>query len=314
LGKSLDKALSLDTPLNSSELRFETQSGSKLPRFLGELFNEVLNKDGTPLQIPCVKCVSTLRQILYLFYKYELPYSEKLELQVLDQFKQTETELTTITDKLDKIYESIKVFDPHCRRRYLRRHQRQRISRTVDHQRFQKEVLAIPSETVMASKESWRDPLVCSEGNPNLHLVREARILLSRLFASFDPKNIVPRHGPGAVATKQQLWSKYLWTNVSAKITDRYPLDEYFYACLGHVCDRFRDNAITDSDLPARVILVPKDSRGPRLISCEPVDYQWIQQGLGRAIVRHVEEHWLTKHNVFFSNQQTNRSEPFLGL
>jgi hypothetical protein len=313
LGKSLDKALSLDTPLNSSELSFETQSGSKLPRFLGELFNEVLNKDGTPLQIPCVKCVSTLRQILYLFYKYELPYSEKLELQVLDQFKQTETELTTITDKLDKIYESIKVFDPHCRRRYLRRHQRQRISRTVDYQRFQKEVLAIPSETVMASKESWRDPLVCSEGNPNLHLVREARILLSRLFASFDPKNIVPRHGPGAVATKQQLWSKYLWTNVSAKITDRYPLDEYFYACLGHVCDRFRDNAITDSDLPARVILVPKDSRGPRLISCEPVDYQWIQQGLGRAIVRHVEEHWLTKHNVFFSNQQTNRFGALLG-
>jgi hypothetical protein len=143
--------------------------------------------------------------------------------------------------------------------------------------------------------------------------VRESRILLSRLLDSFDPKDIVPRHGPGAVATKQQLWSKYLWTNVSAKITERYPLDEYFYACLGHVCDRYRDIAITDLDLPAKVILVPKDSRGPRLISCEPVDYQWIQQGLGRALVRHVESHWLTKHNVFFSNQQTNRFGALLG-
>jgi hypothetical protein len=144
-------------------------------------------------------------------------------------------------------------------------------------------------------------------------IVREARILLSNVFAFFDPMDIYPRHGPGAVATKQQLWSKYLWTNVAAKITNVYPLDAFFYASLGHVCDRSEHFVkLGEEDLPARVILVPKDSRGPRLISCEPVDYQWVQQGLGRAIVKHVERHRLTQDNVRFTDQEPNRNAALL--
>jgi hypothetical protein len=145
-------------------------------------------------------------------------------------------------------------------------------------------------------------------------VVREARILLERLFASFDPMDIMPRHGPGAVSTKEQLWAKYQWRNVSANITNVYPLDQYFYCSLGHVCDDLASfQALGDKDLPARVILVPKDSRGPRLISCESVDYQWIQQGLGRAIVKHVEHHPLTRFNVFFTDQRPNQLGALLG-
>lgn len=145
-------------------------------------------------------------------------------------------------------------------------------------------------------------------------IAKKARRSLQRLFMSFDPRDIYPRHGPGAVATKQRLWSKYEWTNVSEKITNVYPLDEYFYASLGHVCDRLDSlQSIETKSLPARVILVPKDSRGQRLISCEPVDFQWIQQGLGRAITQYVEKHPLTKWNVFFTNQQPNQYGALLG-
>jgi len=139
-------------------------------------------------------------------------------------------------------------------------------------------------------------------------IAREAKILLSNVFAYFDPTDIVPRHGPGSVATKQQLWDKFRWTNISKTITDQYPIDAYFYASLGHVCDELNGlGSIKDECLPARVLLVPKDSRGPRLISCEPVDFQWIQQGLGRAITELVESHPLTKENVRFTDQQPNR-------
>jgi len=145
-------------------------------------------------------------------------------------------------------------------------------------------------------------------------IARKARHLLSDLFAFFDPMDIYPRHGPGVVATKQRLWEKFRWTNISRNITEVYPLDAFFYASLGHFCDSYKElSKITDEDLPAKVILVPKDSRGPRLISCEPVDYQWIQQGLGRAIVRHAERSELTKFNVFFTNQQPNRFGALLG-
>jgi hypothetical protein len=147
-----------------------------------------------------------------------------------------------------------------------------------------------------------------------VNVAREARILLAKLFAFFDPTDIIPRHGPGAVATKQQLWSKFLWTNVSGHITQMYPLDAYFYASLGHVCDRLDSiNRISGDDLPARVLLVPKDSRGPRLISCEPVDYQWIQQGLGRAIVELCERHDLTRYNIHFTDQTPNRIGALIG-
>lgn len=139
-------------------------------------------------------------------------------------------------------------------------------------------------------------------------VVREARKLLSNLFAFFDPKDVYPRHGPGAVATRQQLWDKYRWTNVSSAITAKYPLDAFFMASGGAVCDSYREySAIGEESLSARVILVPKDSRGPRLISCEPVDYQWVQQGLGKAIVSLVESHPLTCGNVHFTDQRPNQ-------
>jgi hypothetical protein len=58
---------------------------------------------------------------------------------------------------------------------------------------------------------------------------------------------------------------------------------------------------------------VPKDSRGPRLISCEPLDFQWIQQGLGRALVQHLESHPLTRWSLHFSDQSPNQSGASLG-
>jgi len=147
-----------------------------------------------------------------------------------------------------------------------------------------------------------------------LNIVRKARIKLSNLFSSFDPKSIIPRHGPGAVSTKEKLWEKFQWTNISSRIEQKYPIDEYYYSSINHVCDELLGiRSLGSVDHSAKVILVPKDSRGPRLISCEPVDFQWIQQGLGRAIVCCVENHELTKFNVFFTDQGPNQRGAKLG-
>jgi hypothetical protein len=131
---------------------------------------------------------------------------------------------------------------------------------------------------------------------------------------NFDPTDIVPRHGPGVVSTKETLWDKYTWSNIPNRLAEMYPIDEFFYSSLGHVCDSTGEilQMGNREDL-ARVILVPKDSRGPRLISCEPLVFQWIQQGLGRAIVRHTERHPLTRDSVRFTDQQPNRTAALLG-
>jgi hypothetical protein len=272
LGKCFDKALAGVHPMNKASHGFRTEAGSELPRFLGELFSRVFSQDGEVLPDPCTLCVRTLRDVLYLFYKYELPYNDDQEQSVVSAFKSAEFDLSSRSSQWAEMHTSV---------------ERLTSTRRV--------------------RDENRDP-----GSPKV--IREARILLSRVFQSFDCDNILPRHGPGAVATRQKLWNKYQWKDVSPNITRHYPLDEFFYSSLSHVCDRYQElSAVGTVDHPARVILVPKDSRGPRLISCEPVDYQWIQQGLGRAIVEHVESIPLTKWNVHFTDQEPNQRGALLG-
>lgn len=270
LGKAFDKVLSEEHLLNSAELGFKPENGCKYPKLFGVLFSRVLRPDGGLLPSPCVNSIRSIRDLCYLFYKYEVPYTDEQEQTVIAKFEETERDLDNVMEALDNIRNDLDVSNGCWRRR--------------------------------------------RKAETPTRIAREARILLSRLFEFFDPREIQPRHGPGAVATKQQLWEKYQWTNVSERITRLYPLDAYFKASLGHVCDTYdSDTTIAQEDLPARVLLVPKDSRGPRLISCEPVDFQWVQQGLGRAIVRLVEGHWTTKFNVFFTDQQPNQRGALLG-
>lgn len=146
------------------------------------------------------------------------------------------------------------------------------------------------------------------------YVIARARTRLARLFASFDHKDITPSHGPGAVSTKEQLWDKWKFTSVSSRIAHTYAVDEYFYSSPTHLVDDLQGfYALKEQENSARVVLVPKDSRGPRLISCEPLEFQWVQQGLSRAIVGHVEKHPLTRCSVNFTDQCPNRIAALYG-
>jgi len=270
LGKAFDKALSDAAPLTAAHSGFKSAVGSCLPIFMGEFFSKVLCSEGRLLPNPCAQSVKVLRQVLYLFYKYELPYSLKQEQQVIDCFVKAEDDLSTCSPALQQLE---------------------------------------TQANAMVYNRRVRFP-----ANSQIDVVREAQLALRRVFLGFDPLNITPRHGPGAVATKQRLSEKFVWSNIADQITSLYPWDAYFCASPGAACDTYKGlQDLTSESLPARVLLVPKDSRGPRLISCEPVDYQWVQQGLASAIVELVESHPLTKWNVNFTDQVPNRCGAQLG-
>lgn len=292
LGKALDSALSGGAPLQAQSVGFEAAPLSELPMFLWEFFSRVLHRDGTVLQDPCASSVRILRRVLYLFYKYELPYSVEQEQEVLAKFVRTEQELLELSPVLQEW--SCIADDNDAKQKWPRRHKVRYRYGTKPHE------------------VRWVGLL--PEHPTTIDIIREARILLNDLFSSFDPRNIVPRHGPGTVSTREQLWGKYRFTNVSPRIAAVYPVDEYFYTSLGHVCDSLAEiQSLSFKESSAKVILVPKDSRGPRLISCEPLDFQWIQQGLSQAIVRLVESHPLTKGNVNFTDQEPNRMAALIG-
>lgn len=266
LGKAFDKAL-----LGKEAFNFQgfARGHGKLPRFLGELFVRVFSYDGVLLPSPCVTSIKAIRQVLFLFYKLELPYDSTLKNAVIDQFVKAEQDIATY----DQLF--------------------QQIAEAVD------------------CNPSGYDRIT-----PTYHakVIRGARRLLARVFSKFDPEDILPRHGPGVVSTKETLEGKYRFSRINPRIQNVYPFDAYFCASKGHVCDTYSEFVSkSDQESSAQVLLVPKDSRGPRLISCEPLEFQWVQQGLGRAIMEWVERHPLTRDNVHFTNQEPNQNGALWG-
>jgi hypothetical protein len=347
LGKALDKALTLQLKLNATSLMTAKsfEEGSELPIFMEEFFSLVFDKSGVVLNEPCVRSVIVLRQVLYLFYKYELPYTVDQEREVVLKFVKTEADLAIsdaqINRMVDAVEYNIRNSIPYPSANKVTQIQFQATACTNNVRDYSWTGLVPITDldwtiAVNAPLDGTVIPFVendiecygpdryCVPFNDykthefscvlGSRILRRARLLLARALGGLDVKDIAPKHGPGSVATKQLPWEKYQWSNVSYRLREHFPLDAFFYASGGHVCDCISEvNSLPDKDLPARVILVPKDSRGPRLISCEPVDFQWIQQGIMRKLVQRIETSWQTKFNVFFTDQEPNRRGAQLG-
>jgi len=165
--------------------------------------------------------------------------------------------------------------------------------------------------------DSVLESFISSDGDLELSLdehatqiLEFASVITEEIFGDFDPKDISPRHGPGAVATGERLEDKWHFRRLYDVIHQMYPYYDYFVAGGAvELIDRlewYRSLVRLDQG-QAKVVLVPKDSRGPRLISCEPLEYQYIQQGLGRKIVSHLESHKATKGVINFEHQAVNQ-------
>jgi len=141
-------------------------------------------------------------------------------------------------------------------------------------------------------------------------VIENAARITARIFEDFDPKDISPRHGPGAVATGERLDAKWDFSRLYRDIHQVFPYYDYFIVGKGReLLDRLEwYKSLTRLDHgQAKVVLVPKDSRGPRLISCEPLEFQWIQQGLGRKLMSHLERNYFTKGQINFTFQKVNQ-------
>jgi len=140
-------------------------------------------------------------------------------------------------------------------------------------------------------------------------VIVHARNFVTNVCGLFCPYDVVPKHGPGSVATGEENHEKHRFSRLYQAIEREYPFTEYFVYSLDHPCldpSYLRGLQVQEAGT-AKVVLVPKDSRGPRIISCEPLEYQWIQQGLGGALQRHLEKHWLTSGHVNFTDQTINQ-------
>lgn len=158
-------------------------------------------------------------------------------------------------------------------------------------------------------------------------LVKRAKKLFSEIFNDFDWSCLRLKHGPGVVSNCSitEKWSKpveltyeqfavfgsyfYLNSNDQDVPTRRRKIiakGKYFKLAKSRPRLR-RELKILVSKSNAKVMLVPKDSRGPRIISSEPCEHQFMQQGIMGYMVRKLESHPLTRGMVNFTDQSINQ-------
>jgi len=140
--------------------------------------------------------------------------------------------------------------------------------------------------------------------------IEKARIVIQRVLKGFDPWDIVPGHGPGSVSGGEKGWEKMNFSRFFPKLDEEYSYSDYFFFNYTHLADELDilERLTLCETSTAKVMLVPKDSRGPRLISMEPLEIQWIQQGLLRSLVRTIERRDSEAAGyVNFTDQEINR-------
>lgn len=274
--KSVDTALA--TGSNLSIIGFKKSKNGKRPSFLGSLTGYLFDDEGREhaklspdtslleeagVEIPSGEVLScnaghyhcreaavialrAIRQVCYLYYKLQVPYTREQQEKVINDFVTTD------------------------------------------------EGLAHEFAQPPTSEEDW--------------ILTHARHLICRVLGNSCPSSGIPRHGPGAVATGERSPEKHVFKRFYRRLDDFFKYDQWFYLNGDHLGDSLQE-FLSLEELEAgtaKVVLVPKDSRGPRLISCEPLEYQWIQQALCGVLVDAIENHPLTRGFVNFTDQAVN--------
>jgi hypothetical protein len=137
-----------------------------------------------------------------------------------------------------------------------------------------------------------------------------ARQIIGRIICAINWKEVLPSHGPGAVYPPAKPSAKSAFYTVYRAIDPMYPYCEYFcglpnyWDSIAVLGDKYIGES---SEIVARLVAVPKDSRGPRLICVHPKEAIWIQQGCRRLLERAITSPKSQAHGrINFSDQKVN--------
>lgn len=140
-------------------------------------------------------------------------------------------------------------------------------------------------------------------------LLERAQYVVRMVLGPFLKDRMSPSHGSGASACATKPWNRFAAPRYSSRLAKVFPYDEWFVSGLNGLedADWLREEPI-DDHLPAKVALVPKDSRGPRLISCEPREHMFIQQGIMPMMYERFKRYANIKAGLDCTDQTRNRA------
>lgn len=115
---------------------------------------------------------------------------------------------------------------------------------------------------------------------------------------------IVPKHGPGAVADKLTSNGKYRDLSWTERLDRYFPIERYVIPGFSFF-EELNDFPLFSpgQEPPSRVIPVPKTMEKPRLIAAEPAHLQKVQQGILTVMTKRLGNH----PNIGWLDQTRNR-------
>lgn len=224
--------------------------------FLACLFSKVFDSEGN-LTSTDGTAIFFLRQVLYLAKKVKLNCSDAAVLAEVEAFREIDAALPRPT--LDWDADDVRDFDE---------------SRTTV------SFLDVPRSSYASKSYNSDVP------RPLLLILDEVSSRLSSLFGTLDWRDVVPKHGPGAVADAKTGTDKYLFTYWPRKLETLFPAT--FFANHREDLHLETDQSWNPDELPARLLAVPKTLKSPRMIASEPVAHQYIQLGLMEWLRNHL--------------------------
>jgi hypothetical protein len=122
---------------------------------------------------------------------------------------------------------------------------------------------------------------------------------LDRQIANFE---LIPRFGPGSTADRLNMpdrWDFHYWPD---RLEGVFPQWRY-----GTYNGAWKEPTVPlGSELPARVVSVPKTQKTPRIIAMEPATVQYAQQALKTGFYQLIERSWL-RDILGFTDQERNQ-------
>jgi hypothetical protein len=136
--------------------------------------------------------------------------------------------------------------------------------------------------------------------------------LFARAFTNVDRKvyysEYSPQHGPGAVADSLRGNGKYLLRSWTSRLEEIMPSGENLIPNWRYY-DQLQDVDIHEpgSEIPVRVVSVPKTMKTPRIIAIEPACMQYTQQALLPLILDALKSDRFLRHALGFEDQTPNQ-------
>jgi hypothetical protein len=139
-------------------------------------------------------------------------------------------------------------------------------------------------------------------------VLERARWLLGSVLRHLDLSDIQPGHGPGIVSEGKDHHERWDFTSWPAKAERCYP-----YGLYG--AHSFRASAASGKGIRlsrynfTKCCLVPKDFKGPRLISAESTAMQYLQQGQMKKLMQYIDRHPILSRSIRLRDQTFNQKK-----